>query len=63
MVLEGYYNYSDIDIIAYGRKRMTYNIDGFGRILIDIIIYGRKKCVLFFLKNKWHRCLMVLEGY
>ena len=51
MVLEGYYNYSDIDIIACGRKRMTYNIDGFGRILIDIIIYGRKNmCII--LKNK-----------
>jgi hypothetical protein len=38
MVLEGYYNYSDIDIIAYGRKKKTCIIDGFGRILIGIIV-------------------------
>ena len=43
MVLEGYYNYSDIDIIAYGRKKKTCIIDGFGRILIDIIVLWKEK--------------------
>ena len=49
MVLEGYYNYSDIDIIAYGRKKKTCIIDGFGRILIDIIVLWKEKkmCIIF----------------
>ena len=52
MVLEGYYNYSDIDIIAYGRKKKTCIIDGFGRILIDIIVlWKEKKDVYYFLKE------------